>query len=285
MSTSNSLKPTLETRVIGGLLIVILVLAFLALYIFPGHTDQDFAWTIKPNTTAILIGSGYMAGALFFVRVATGKKWHPVQAGFLPITSFTILMMVATFLHWDRFHHGTFIFFLWVGVYAITPILVPFLWWWNHKKDSHKLDERDLRYSISLRWALGMIGALGIGVSLAGFIWPSFYVSITPWKLTELTARILSGWSLLATATILSIAIDGRWSATRLLLQSAVFSQAITILALPRIWTDLDPTKPMTYVFVGGLLAALVVSVMIHVVMDRRSRSSESVLKLQEHDV
>jgi hypothetical protein len=280
MSTSISLKPTRETRIIGVLLIVILLLAFIALYIFPGQTDRGFAWTIKPNTTAILIGSGYMAGALFFVRVVTGKKWHPVQAGFLPITSFTIFMMVATFLHWDRFHHGTFIFFLWVGVYAITPFLVPFLWWRNHEKDSHQADERDVRYSIGLRRALGVIGVLGIGVSLAGFIWPSFYISITPWKLTELTARILSGWSLLSTATILSLAIDGRWSATRLLLQSAIFAQAITVLALPRIWADLDPAKPMTYVFVGGLLAALVVSVTIHVVMDHRSRSAETGLRL-----
>jgi hypothetical protein len=120
---------------------------------------------------------------------------------------------------------------------------------------------------------MGALGLLGMGVALAAFIWPSFYIALTPWKLTELTARIFSGWTLLSFATVLSLAVDGRWSATRLLLQSAMFGQALTLLSLPRIWPDLDPAKPMSYVFIGALVTALVVSSLIHVLMDRRSRT------------
>jgi hypothetical protein len=92
-------QPTLETRIIGALVVLVLLLAFVALYIYPEYTSVDFAWTIKPNTTAILIGEGYLAGALFFVRVVMGSRWQSVGAGVLPITSFTIVMMAATLLH------------------------------------------------------------------------------------------------------------------------------------------------------------------------------------------
>ncbi len=53
------------TKIVAGSVIVVLLLAFLALYIFPDHTDVDFAWTILPRTSAILIGAGYTAGAYF----------------------------------------------------------------------------------------------------------------------------------------------------------------------------------------------------------------------------
>src|SRR5512141_2236890 len=106
METSPSQQPNLEVRIVGAVILAVLILAFIALYIFPDNTDVDFAWTIKPATTAILIGEGYLAGGLFFLRVITGKKWQHFQTGFLPITAFTVCMLAATLLHWSRFHQG-----------------------------------------------------------------------------------------------------------------------------------------------------------------------------------
>src|SRR5215470_11275901 len=107
------------TKIVAGSVIAVLLLAFIALYIFPDHTDIDFAWTILPRTSALLIGAGYTAGAYFFTRLILDKKWHRVQAGFLPITAFTIVMFLATVLHWGRFHHGALNFYLWTIIYAI----------------------------------------------------------------------------------------------------------------------------------------------------------------------
>lgn len=149
---------------------------------------------------------------------------------------------------------------------------MSFLRWRNRARDPRSPNEPDLHYSLAARRVLGVIGAAGMAVALAVFFWPSFYIAITPWKLTELTARILSGWTMLSFATLLSIAIDGRWSATRLLLQSAMFGQALTLLSLPRIWTDLDLANPMAFVFIGGLAAALVISAVLYAWAERRVR-------------
>jgi hypothetical protein len=262
------------TRIIAAIVILVLLLAFLALYIFPDNTDIDFAWTILPRTSAILIGAGYTAGAYFFARLLMDKKWHHVQAGFLPITVFTICMLAATFLHWSRFHQGTLNFYLWTIIYILTPFLVPFVWWRNHAFALDGLDENDRRFSPLVRNGLGVIATLGILAFLVVFVQPSILISLAPWKLTELTARIFAGWSILTFSTVLSIALDGRWSATRILMESAMVGIALTLLGFPRMWDDFDQSKPMTYIFLAGLAISLVAFIVIHLWLDR-NRSGE----------
>ena len=188
------------TQIVAASVIVVLILAFIALYIFPDQTNVDFAWTILPHTSALFMGAGYTAGVYFFARLILDRKWHRVQAGFLPITAFTICMLAATFLHWDRFHHGALNFYLWTIIYILTPVLVPFVWWRNQKTGSEALEENDLRFSRLVRIALQIIGVGGVLIFVVVFIQPSLLISTAPWKLTPLTARVFAGWSILSCA-------------------------------------------------------------------------------------
>jgi len=272
MSTANDDRIHPFTRMVAASVIVVLLLAFIALYLEPDHTDIDFAWTILPRTSAILIGAGYTAGAYFFARLLAQTQWHRVQVGFLPITAFTVCMFVATMLHLDRFHHGALTFYLWTIIYAITPFLVPFVWWQNHATASKELEDKDVQFSSFVRTGLGIASVLGILFFLAVFFKPAILIALTPWKLTPLTSRIFAGWSILTFSTVLSIANDGRWSATRILMESAMVGIALTLLGLPRSWSDFDISKPMTYLFVAGLVLALIAFVLIHLNLDRASQ-------------
>ena len=263
---------TPETKIIGAVVIVVLLLAFLALYLEPLHTDQNFAWTITPQTSAILMGAGYTAGAYFFARVLMEKRWHRVQAGFLPITAFTICILFATILHWDRFHQGHWTFYLWFVIYLVMPLVVPFLWWRNRSHAFVGLEDADFRFPTAARWILGVGAGLGILSFVVVFISPSILISIAPWKLTPLTARVFAGWTILTLATVLSIVADGRWSAARILMQSAVLGLFLTSLALPRIWPDFDHSEPMSVVFVAGILGTLGLLVVLHFWLDARAR-------------
>lgn len=262
------------TQIVAASVIVVLLLAFLALYIFPDYTDIDFAWTIQPRTSALLIGAGYTAGAYFFARLLLDKKWHRVQAGFLPITAFTIFMLLATLLHWDRFHHGALNFYLWTIVYAITPFLVPFIWWRNQQMALTGLEEHDLRFSRFIRSALKIVGIVGALVFVIVFIKPTLLIGVAAWKLTPLTARIFAGWSILTLCTVASIGFDGRWSATRTLMESAMVGIGLCLLALPRMWADFNPSSPMTYALVGGLVITFIAFLVIHMRMDRLSQKT-----------
>ena len=155
MDKSRTDQITIETRITAAFIVVVLLLAFVALYVRPDHTDQDFAWTILPRTSAVLIGAGYTAGAYFFIRLLADRKWHHYQAGFLPITAFTVCMLVATLLHWGRFHQGSLAFYSWTIIYILTPLAVPFLWWRNRATASLDLEETDVHFSSTIRWVLG----------------------------------------------------------------------------------------------------------------------------------
>lgn len=257
-----------ETRAVAAIIILVLLLAVLALYIFPQYTDQNFAWTITPLITPMLMGAGYLAGAYFFLRVLRETKWHRVQAGFLPITVFTMAMLGATLLHWDRFHQGTLIFFLWTGIYLVTPLLVPFLWWRNHSTDPGTLEGHDRALPVSARWALRLLGLVGAALMLIAFIQPTLVIAIAPWKLTPLTARVGAGWGMLSSLSILAVGADGRWGAARILVESAIIGLAFMLLALPRAIADFDWSKPNAWVFTAGLAGTLVLLVAARLSLD-----------------
>ena len=261
-----------STRMIAGFVIFILLLAFIILYIFPQKTDVWFSWTVKPGLMSMLMGAGYLAGAYFFLRVFTFESWHRVQLGFLPITLFTILMFLATLLHWNRFHHGTWAFYLWTAIYAITPFLVPFLWLRNRVTDPGIPEHADVLFSNNARWILAFISTAGLGISLLFFAFPSLYISLAPWALTPLTARVGAGWAALAAATVLSVASDQRWSSARTLLEAGLIGVALMLLAFVRAWADLNPASSMTWAFLIAFALLIIGFGAVHFMLDERAR-------------
>ena len=124
-----------STRLLGAVIVPFLAVAFALLYFFPDDTRHWFAWDVQPTITPLVMGAGYIAGAYFFVRVARETHWHRIHVGFLPVTAFTVFMAIGTFAHLDRFATAHVAFWIWVGLYVATPVLVPLAWWRNRASD------------------------------------------------------------------------------------------------------------------------------------------------------
>jgi hypothetical protein len=212
-----------QTRLVLIVVIPFLLLAFLILYIFPDSSGERFAWDIKPHMTALFIGSGYLGGAYMFVFAIFGKRWHRIKAAFPPVTTFTVAMLLATFLHWDRFDIHHFPFQVWLVLYIITPFLVPYLWLKNRFSDPGTPEPDDLSVPALAKWAFLASGILGLGMALFMFITPQSVIPIWPWKLTPLTTRVLGGWFGLLGVGGLYASQDTRWSAWRMPMQSITF--------------------------------------------------------------
>jgi len=208
------------TRIVAIIVIPFLWLAFLILFFFPDTTGERFAWLIKPHLTSLYIGAGYLGGSWLFIQAVFNKHWHRIKGGFLPITTFTWFMLIATILHWDRFSHGTLSFTLWLVLYAITPFLVPVIWILNRKADSGQPEESDLLIPTAILWAPRLIAFTGLVSAALGIFHPDTLISIWPWALTPLTARIMSGWIALLGMGGLTMSTDRRWSAWKVPLQS-----------------------------------------------------------------
>lgn len=208
------------TRLVAAFVVPFLLLAWIILFWFPQLTGERFAWHVQPSMTAAFMGAGYLGGAWLFIRTIFGKRWHTVAAGFLPVTVFTWAMLAATMLHLGRFNTHSLAFFLWLGLYVITPFLVPWVWLRNRGVDPGDLAADDLRVPAAVRWALRLLGAFLLLYSLVSFIRPDWLIAHWVWTLTPLTARVMSGWFALLGVGGLVIAGDARWSAWRVGLQA-----------------------------------------------------------------
>jgi len=205
----------LITRVVAAIVIPFLVAAFIILYLFPQDSGERFAWQIKPNLMAVYMGAGYLGGAYVFLQTLIGRRWHRVASGYLAVTSFTIMMLLATILHWSRFDVHNLAFQIWLVLYIVTPVLVPWVWWHNQPVDSGAAEEQDVSVPLVLRWIFRIFGAGIILVALAALLAPSIYIRVWPWALTPLTARILAGWGALIGVGNLVVSGQRRWSSWR----------------------------------------------------------------------
>jgi peptidoglycan/LPS O-acetylase OafA/YrhL len=264
----------LQTRLVLIVVVPVLILAFLILYVFPDQYGDRFAWKIQPHMTSVLIGSGYLGGAYMFVFATFGRKWHRVTAAFPPVTSFTIAMLLATFLHWDKFDINHFAFQLWLILYVITPILIPYLWIKNRVTDPGTPEPNDKEVPHFAKWAFQVFGIVAVIWAVIMFVFPQFAIDIWPWKLSPLTARVLGGWFSLLGIGGLSTGHDSRWSAWRIPLQSITLWA--TLVMIGAFMNPSDFASGVWNSFTIGTLLSILMLVIFQVWMEtQRNQSTE----------
>jgi hypothetical protein len=257
------------TRVMSIVIIPFLLVAFVVLYFWPSADDTArlFAWRIIPGFTSMVLGSVYLGGAYFFVRAARATEWHTIDAGFVPVGLFATMMGIATIAHWDKFIHANVAFWLWSGLYFTTPFLVFAVWFTNRGEQSPRTPD-DL---LVPRHTAMLIGVLGISAVLTGlflFLLPSVAIAIWPWKLTELTSRVMGAIFVLGVSG-LSAFTDRRWSSMRIQLQVAAVMLSLIMIAAIRAPGDFDTSKPLTWVLAAGFLAVAIGATFLYARMER----------------
>jgi hypothetical protein len=258
------------TRVLAALLIPFLAVAFVLLYVLPGTTEELFAWTIAPSLSAMMLGSAYLGGIVFFLHVARGGAWSRVGRGFPAVLTFATLALIATILHWDKFHFGHISFITWVILYLATPALVLAAIILQRGTDTATggyLVPRPQRV---------VLAVVGIAATLTGvvlFIQPPLLVDTWAWQLTPLTARIVGAVLTLPGMVNVWMLIDPRWSAFRAIFQAQLVSLGAILLALVLARADLDWSRPLTPFIVGGLVASGICYAAFYIESERRARS------------
>jgi hypothetical protein len=264
----------LQTRLVLIVVVPVLILAFLVLYVFPDQYGSRFAWEIQPQMTSLLIGSGYLGGAYMFVYAIFGKRWHRVSAAFPPVSSFTISMLLVTFLHWERFDIHHFPFQLWLILYIITPFLIPYLWVKNRITDPETLEAGDVEVPSFARRAFLLFGIVALLWAVVMILYPQIAIDAWPWKLSPLTARVLGGWFSLLGVGGLYTSRDLRWSAWRIPLQS--ISMWATLVLVGAFMNSSDFSGGVWNSFTIGTGLSILALVVFQVWMEVRRKHSLS---------
>jgi hypothetical protein len=286
MVNSNSLSaPTrqpddrvfLLTRVLAGLIVPILTVAFGMLYLFPNRSGELFAWPVRPPMTAMMLGAAYLGGAYFFARVIQTKYWHTVALGLLPVSAFAGYLGVATLIHWDKFTPGHISFILWAILYFTLPFVLVYVWLGNRGTDPRAPDTRYRPLPRPVRMYLAAVGLLLLVVSFLLFLLPGAMIPTWPWTLTPLTARVMAAMFALPGLVGVQIALDGRWSAARFILQAQIGAIGLIVVAMILARSDIDWSRPVAWTFSGGMCLLGASLLALYIWMERPSSGSRAV--------
>jgi hypothetical protein len=270
-----SLSPL--TTAVSILVLPFLVVASILLYLFPGNTEQLFAWTIAPSITAMYLGSAYIGGIWFFAGVLRSRSWPAVQRGFPAVITFASLLGIATLLHWDKFHAGHISFVAWATLYFTTPFLlglVLVIEVRKHRDAKRNSLVRDTLIPRGWRMALAAVGTASLGVGICLFLVPSVGVDTWAWQLTPLTARVIGATLTLPGVVNLWLLVEPRWGAFRIIFQAQVISLSFILLALVLSWAQLDFSRIAAWALLPGLAATLVLYGVFYLACERRAHRS-----------
>jgi hypothetical protein len=266
-----------EARWASLVIVCILLPAVIILWGMPGETADLWAWTIMPDLTPIFMGAGYGGGAFFFWCTFRARRWHPSSAGVFGAAFFAGLMLIATLGHWDKFNQGdapflaAVCFYAWVGVYILSPFVVMWIWFRNHRLDPRAAEPSDPIVPRAIRLGARLFAAGALVAAAVFFIVPSTAIDIWPWQLTPLTARVLASFTAQVGIGALLLSMDGRWSSWRLLLQTFFVATVLLLVGALRAFDDFDQDNVMTWLYLGGLVAADLALLMLYTRMESRS--------------
>ncbi|MGH2778258.1 MAG: hypothetical protein ACRDJB_06380, partial [Actinomycetota bacterium] len=162
-----------EMRVLLFAAGVLVFLAGVQLFVFSERTEEFFAWTIDPSATAAFLGAGYWAAVAVEWLAATETRWERARVAVPAVFVFTTLTLIATLIHIDIFHFDAPKFstravtWVWLGVYAVVPVVMGALWWRQASRDHGDPG----RFAPLPEWTRAVLGVYGVTLlTIGGFL-------------------------------------------------------------------------------------------------------------------
>jgi hypothetical protein len=248
-----------ELRLLFGAFALLAVGAFFLLFVLSEQTDDWFSWTIKPPLTAAFLGASYLAALVLFTWTAMRGDWASAQATLVPVSVIAVLLLIATIIHGDRFHHDLFGWF-WKAAYVIAPFAIA---WAVAAQLRRPTGGRRKRNPLprALRGLLMFQGAVMLALGAYLFVAPESADALWPWNLTPLTARAMGAFVTGFGASAQHAAIvDDLPSFEGAAIAYAVLG-TLELVALARYTGDLTGADLDSLLYAGFLLSVLVAGV------------------------
>ena len=242
----------------GGLVF----LAGVQLFILAEQTAMYFAWTVLPPFTAAFLGAAYWAAVPVEVIAARQMSWAQARAAIPGIWLFTALTLVATLLHFDRFHFSSpdptpqAAAWLWLGIYTVVPVAMLLMAVLQVRGPGGDPD-RVKTLPSWLRIALIVIGGGMMAVGLVLFATPAAIIPVWPWPLTELTARAIGAWFLGIGLGAFLAYRENDFARVRPVGSGFAFFAALEFVALARYLGEMSWSNPAAWVYLAFLIALL----------------------------
>jgi hypothetical protein len=271
------MRPRELTRTLRWTLLFSALLVFvtgLQLFVFADRTDRYFAWTIRPPLTAAFLGASYWGASVMLTFAARERLWANARIAVPAVLTFVPLMLLATFIHLDRFHLGAGTtsarvagwgwLSLYVAVVAVVPVGLIAQW-----RVRGRDEERGEPLPPWLRALLGLHATVAAPLGIALYLAPTWADAAWFWPLAPLSARAVGAWLLTIAVLALHACLENDRRRVRLALIGYAVFGVLQLIALARFSGDVDWSDPRSWVF-AALLASTVAAPIV--LVGRRER-------------
>ena len=242
-------------------------LAGLQLTVFPEQTDTYFAWTITPPLTAAFLGAAYWAAVPVELIAARQKIWARARVAVPAIWLFTTLTLVATLLHFGKFHFSSPIAsaqgaaWFWLAIYVGVPVVMLLIGWLQIRTPGGDPPRGPAAATWMRALVLGQgVGMLAFGVGL--FAIPDIIAPSWPWTLTTLTARAIGAWLIGIGVAALHANRENDVSRIRPLAGGYTAFALLELVAIARYTGNVNWSAPAAWVYLAFLLSVLPVGLL-----------------------
>ena len=183
---------TIEFRALLLAFLSVVVLFGLLLYLLPSATSTYWAWNIANPRSSILIGAVYVAASAYILLILRENDWLQVRNRLGAFVVFSLILLVATAVHWESFkpYHPTTL--AWLAFYYSAPLLVPLV---SRLQIEPTGSAAITGLQIARGWRAWLI-ARGIFYSLLAlfiFVFADLISTIWPWSIDPLVLRVFTG--------------------------------------------------------------------------------------------
>lgn len=245
------------------------VAAIATIALMPSETARYFAWPIKPNVTAALLGAFYISAGGLFILAAFTRRWQMIRVLVIPAMLFTLFELIATFLHWDRFAVGTTPFMVWFASYLLPPPVFAACYIWHQRRSPKR--QADAPLSPMVRNTLWVLGIAVAGEGLISFIWPAVLINSAPWTLSPLTTRAICGWLISLGTMMLSVAWENDRDRGRVVAPYFILLLPALVLQLSRYSHEVNWSHPR--IGSGAVFLTIVLAIGIYLARGNWRRS------------
>jgi hypothetical protein len=249
--------------------------AILTIFLNPSGTATNFAWPIKPDVMAATLGAFYAASAIIFILPLFARTWQQVRSMVIPTALFSTAMLLATFIHWDKFSVGTRPFYVWFASYLLPPPIFAALYWWHQQRSApvgvgitHPLPGM-------VRAFLRVNGLILTGIAIVLFAVPALLQQIGPWQFTPLTVRTLCGWLIGVGLMQTWMGWEGDWRRIRLATTMLIILPVTLLFQLVRYRDEVQWSNVALWVLLADIVVVALILIVLWVTATSRTKTGD----------
>jgi len=249
------------------------VVTVIMLYLVPSFAVDTFAWPVPVRLSALYLAASFLFRGAFFFLIFLGVPWRRLRYFAWGNAAFVTVLLMATFVHADKFRFDLFTGWLWLFLYVEEPLWMVFLVWRAAREPLAPVT-RTVAPLPAFRLFLAVEAMILLSVSGFLLFAPEVFNPQWPWQLTPLTGRVIAGWPLSFAVWAVVLALMDCWDDMKMGIGLNIFWLAALLLTMLVFIGEFNLNRNATWLYGLFLFVFLSGLLLFYVIEERRASRS-----------